>query len=306
MDWSDILEAEIDWKEHAYPEIDVRERYGRLVSRLNSNEIRSRVIFSTDHFSAYCFVLDDIDPRKLYANLGFHSTDEADPERVRILLRWLVELGKSLSRIVIFDQPFNSPLDFEKACSDFGIQKMERTEMRFNDTSTDLSVPTAHSDISIIPLEENRLREYAAAEFSAFTEVADRIFLPETPESLYLSLVNLYNLSSAQTVVRGGSLIALHEKSIVGGIITTVTARTVMISELFGSHMEQGLGISRLLLSSSIGALPSDMRNVVLWSRPGSKAYEIYSTFGFEPTGRREISYFTESVGRPEQVKKEQ
>lgn len=298
VNWSDVLEAEIALKEDLYPELNVRNRYSELIRMLETNQLMSRVVYSTDHISAYCFLLEaEGDPHKLYANIGFSSIEEASDPRVSSILDWLSDLARTRRKTIIFDRPFNAPETFDGLCEIASIRKIERAELRLVPSisgNTDIEEPRLEQGLELKQFDLSNVQAFASAEYAAYLNGPEEVFLPPSPEELSKLIGKLFGGNSKQKIIEDASFVAIVRGQIIGGIIASSHATGAMISDVFVSPDYQGKGVSKPLILASIKRLVAEYPEVTLWSMLGSKAYQVYREAGFNETDRTAVLYFTE------------
>lgn len=298
VDWSKVLEAEISWKEDLFPELNVRERYLELIRMLEQNRIQSRVVYSTDHVSAYCFLLSSSENlNRLYANIGFASEEDANEPRVNAILDWISSVGKKQDKRVFFDRPFNAPGQFDDLCESKAVHKIERVELRISPEirrESQVDDGARKNTVSLEALVHGHLSQFAESEYTSYLDGPENVFLPASVADLERLILKFFDVNAKETLIPDASFVATDQGKIVGGIIALVTSTVPLISDLFVLPDHQGRGISRTLLSASLDVLMSKFAEVRLWSVFDSKAHELYTSCGFQATGRKEILYFTE------------
>ncbi len=294
INWPEVLEPEILWKENQFPELNVRDRYLEIIRKLEQNQLRSRVIYSSDHVSAYCFLLNSgIGPGNIYANIGFLSENEAKDSRINTILDWLISLARNPGERIFFDRPFNAPDNFDSLCKDKSIGKVERIELKLlKYNRKEISMKPGDTTV-LEPFLQRDVDSFAESEYSAYLSGPEEIFLPPSIRDLGQLIQRLFDPSGEERAIPEASFVARNQGNLVGGIIAVMTRTGPLLSDLFVLPAYRGRGISQHLISASLDSLMSRYPEVLLWSVSGTPAYDIYLKSGFRETGRKEILYFT-------------
>ena len=91
VEWGQVLEPEIVHNEKQHPDLPVREMYRWVISDLDNNRIRSRVIMSLNKVIGYAFLYSATGfSDRNFASFGFMDPVTANGERSCLLIDWAI------------------------------------------------------------------------------------------------------------------------------------------------------------------------------------------------------------------------
>lgn len=299
LDWNLILEKQILRLQEMYPENEVKKAYENIISLLNENKIRSRVIASGNRVVCYAFVLDYSGfTDRLYAVMGFEDTSFAEETRIQNLVSWIEGEGKRSGKSILIGYVHNITERVEEFLLDRGFSRMERIRLELDLEKYTPPVQNNQAGVlkdifSITPAA------YSDADYSAFLGSDDVILFPTEREQRVLFTSGIFDGRLGGMIPEASKIIMDGEK-VIAGIISVESGgqvdyiRRALIADIFVDRNYRRRGYGSLMLASSLSRLKDlGYTSVILWVSSKNPAKSLYEKFHFSDRGYgREVSYF--------------
>ena len=301
VEWRHVLEPEIEYNEKKHPDLPVREMYRWVISDLDNNRIRSRVIMSLNKVIGYAFLYSATGfSDRNFASFGFMDPVTANRERSFLLIDWAIGECRKDRRKLIFNEPFNAGDDFHSCMEERGIRMLHRVEMsidpkKFKDLKK--QIPASYSTVQMNAVDPG---SFADALSLAFRKEDESVLIADDPaESRKMLLDTLSGKSFGKPIFEASSAIT-HNGKIVAGIMVVLNDNNPLIFDFFVVPDDQGKGIGSYILQKSLDSL-SNYPQVRLWTDRKSVAHDFYLKRGFQETGRSEVLYYLKPERQQEQ-----
>ena len=258
IDWGPILEGQIKYLEETYPDIAIRESFRGIISLLNSNKIKSRVILSGINVAAYGFVMESqhLDDR-IYGSLGFTDPSFASETRLKNLIDWAENIASSMKRYLMINEIFNSESLGEKYLLDHGYAKHRRDAMNISLIDLELEPEKFPTEFEIAEIYGTTYQEYAKAEYAAYEGSPDRILFHTASEMDRFTLAKSIFDGAYGDLIPSASLIVRHHGKLIGAVLATKkktsgNSRGALIADIFVDRDYRGNGLGTALMQNSL------------------------------------------------------
>ncbi|MCW6168247.1 MAG: GNAT family N-acetyltransferase [Thermoplasmatales archaeon] len=299
LDWNGILDKQINKLEEKYPENNIRQAYSQIISLLNENKIKSRVITNGKSVICYSFMIDYsgfID--RLYAVLGFEDESYVDAARAENLLTWIESEARKEDKSVVIGDIYNGTETISNLLGEHGFFKMERIRLELGlkdyfPTHAENFSREFNEIFSVTPAS------YSDAQFDAYSGEDDVLLFPSTRNERIPSTARILEGEIGKLIPEASFVLKEGEK-IIAGIISVETenkngsSRRALIADIFVDKNNRKKGLGKEILSKSLDKLKEmNFDSVILWVSLNNPARFLYFNLGFRETGYgREISYF--------------
>ncbi len=299
LDWNSILEKHVDKLQEMYPENDVRQAYGNIISLLNDNKIKSRVIINGNRAICYAFIVDYSGFNdRLYAVMGFEDAGYVEDSRIENLVSWMEKEGKESRKSVVVGDIYNSNPRVEEFLSSGGFKRLERIrlELKLDNYTQEMPDDGGYVFDGIYSVTPGA---YSDAEYRAFLGGDDIILFPAEHEQRVLFTSQIFDGRLGKIIPEASAVIKDGEK-IIAAILSVEAGSTVnsdkraLIADIFVDNDYRKNGLGKLILARSLSALRTlGFNSVILWVSTNNPARSLYDKFSFRDMGYgREISYF--------------
>ena len=299
LDWNGILEKQINKLQEKYPENNIRQAYSQIISLLNENKIKSRVIANGNRVICYSFMIDYSGFNdRLYAILGFEDVSYADSKRAENLLTWIESEARKENKSVVIGDIYNCNETVSDLLLEHGFYKMERIRLKlalgdYFPTSAENFSHEFNGIFSVTPAS------YSDAQFDAYKDEKDILLFASTRDE---------RISLTASILEGGigklipeaSFVLKDGEKIIAGIISVEADNTVesnkcaLIADVFVDKNNRRKGLGKQIMSKSLVKLKEmNFDSVILWVSSNNPARFLYYSLGFKDTEYGvEISYF--------------
>jgi GNAT superfamily N-acetyltransferase len=301
VEWRHVLEPEIEYNEKKHPDLPVREMYRWVISDLDNNRIRSRVIMSLNKVIAYSFLYSATGfSDRNFASFGFMDPVTANRERSFLLIDWAISECRKDRKKLIFNEPFNAGDDFRSCMEERGIRMLHRVEMSIDPKKLKDLKKQMPDSYSTVPINSVDPGSFADALSLAFGKEDESVLIADDPaEGRKMLLDTLSGKSFGKPIFEASSAIT-HNGKIVAGIMVVLNNNNPLISNFFVIPDDQGKGIGSYILQKSLNSL-SNYPQVSLWTDRRSIAHDFYLNRQFQDTGRSEVLYYLRPGRQQEQ-----
>ena len=301
VEWRHVLEPEIEYNEKKHPDLPVREMYRWVISDLDNNRIRSRVIMSLNKVIAYSFLYSATGfSDRNFASFGFMDPVTANRERSFLLIDWAISECRKDRKKLIFNEPFNAGDDFRSCMEERGIRMLHRVEMSIDPKKLKDLKKQMPDSYSTVPINSVDPGSFADALSLAFGKEDESVLIADDPaEGRKVLLDTLSGKSFGKPIFEASSAIT-HNGKIVAGIMVVLNNNNPLISNFFVIPDDQGKGIGSYILQKSLNSL-SNYPQVSLWTDRRSIAHDFYLNRQFQDTGRSEVLYYLRPGRQQEQ-----
>lgn len=283
LPWNEILESYIKHYEQERPELNVRAQMSPIIDSLVNNRIRSRAIMNAGNAVCYAFYLS---PESLsdryYGLIGFVSSGDFNPDRLRNILSWLISEATRDHKILMFNDVFNA-YGYEGILEDMGFGRIDRVMMtlRISDLAFHENIGSMEG-IDMIPITVNDIPELVKMHETSFTDSGDSILESSIAVERNRFWVNLFEGKALGRFLSDSSMWIAENSGKKGAIITTLTDGEPLIVDIFVTPESRGKGLAGTLIRNSVSVLSaSGYESVTLWVTKGNPAMELYSKLGF-------------------------
>ncbi len=292
LNWSQILESEISHNEQLYPEINVREMYAWIISELDQNRCKSRVIVSQNKVIGYAFIYAPSGySDRYFLSLGFVTPEDSNEERFQLLMDWGRLEARSSHKKLLFNTPYNCSNMLDTLSSKFDAIKIHRVQMQHKSpfAGPEINYPAG---IKAVAPSEVAPEDLAEAEYSAYEDEKESVLLSSMQKERAFEMSERLSGHRLGPVFVPASPILIKDGKIIGAALTTIQGASPLISDLFVLQDYRNLGIAQSLLKQILSALTEKFTNVYLWTEKNSIAHSLYEKNGFTETGKSETIYF--------------
>lgn len=292
LDWSAILENEISYYEKVLDSSNIREMYSGIITMLDQNNLKSRVIISDNVVVAYAFLIRPNDfSDRMYAHFGFETDIAVNTTRLDTLITWARNEARSSGLLLLFNAPFNGGKCFTDYVKEKGIDVIERVEMKGSTKPSGIG-SRLPDHLSLISIEMADIEEMDRSLIEAFREEREYILISKNKKDRITKWHELLEGKASGKIITSASPVLVSGGRIVAMAISTFKEGIPLISDLFVLPEYQGKGIGKYLLDHIRENLKEAFEEVSLWVDRNSHAFSFYKKNSFSQTGKDEVIYF--------------
>ena len=300
MDWAPILEGYVRYLEDLYPDIPVRESFLKVIERLNSNEIKSRVILSGVNVAAYAYIMESKEKTdRIYGSIGFVDEKYCTEERINNLLEWVSSEAKKNGRYIMMNEIFNSTEVATRALEKAGFKTVIRERMEIDLLAFKGEKRDFHNEVEVSGINNLNIREFSRFEYEAYKDSEDFILFPTESADERAEMTTAIFKGQFGEVIPDASIVLRKGSDIVGAVIATdgrMPGRedVPILADVFVTREHRHKGYAKNMVTSSLLALKGlGHTKAYLSVNSRSNAKKLYLSLGFQVSeyGKETIFY---------------
>jgi predicted GNAT family N-acyltransferase len=282
LNWDVILKKEIDFLSKKYPDIDIKGSYASIVTLLNENKIRSRIIMHKNELVGYAYIMDSNDKSdRLYADIGFISSKKINEERLGELFEWLIGIASEEKKKLMLNSIYNGNDLSDQYLIKSGFKTIIRKRMVID--LNDYTYKKLEKEYDVSGIRDINMDLYSDAEYEAFKYTSDKFLFSNKREDRIQTVINLFNGDYGE-IIKEVTVILKNKGRISGAVISSKLGfdRAFIVS-IFVKRAYRKTGMGKYLLFTALNRLKAlSYHYVFLWVNAENFARDFYLHYGFK------------------------
>lgn len=282
LNWDVILKKEIDFLSKKYPDIDIKGSYASIVTLLNENKIRSRIIMHKNELVGYAYIMDSNDKSdRLYADIGFISSKKINEERLGELFEWLIGIASEEKKKLMLNPIYNGNDLSDQYLIKSGFKTIIRKRMVID--LSDYTYKKLEKEYDVSGISDINMDLYSDAEYEAFKYTSDKFLFSNKREDRIQTVINLFN-GDYGDIIKEVTVILKNKGRISGAVISSKLGfdRAFIVS-IFVKRAYRKTGMGKYLLFTALNRLKAlSYHYVFLWVNAENFARDFYLHYGFK------------------------